>query len=93
MAKKFSKLTRAVMNTLTSGQKLVEHGIEYERLANGDGRFSINIMVDAKRIHRVIGVESDGVTRRQAEEYSEQVKTCKRHTKSEPYLRKVANIF
>ncbi len=63
------------MNTLTSGQKLVEHGIEYERLANGDGRFSINIMVDAKRIHRVIGVESDGVTRRQAEEYIEQVKT------------------
>lgn len=75
MAQKFSKLTRLNVRKLQAGQKLIEHGIIFERLDSGDGRYSVNIMVDGQRIHRVVGKESDGVTREQAEKFIEQVKT------------------
>jgi integrase len=75
MALRFSKLTRLACRKLQPGQKLVEHGITFERLANGDGRYSVNVMVDGQRIHRVIGKESDGVTREQAEQFIEQACT------------------
>jgi integrase len=72
---KFSKLNRAQQRQLQTGQKLEEHGISFERLANGNGRYTINIMVDGQRIHRVIGKESDGVTRKQAEDVIETLRT------------------
>lgn len=75
MAIKFAILTRTNARKLQSGQKLHEHGITFERLINGDGRYTINVMVDGQRIHRVIGKESDGVTREQAEKFIEQART------------------
>ena len=69
MAKAFQKLTRTTTRKLAPGEKIVEHGIAFERLANGDGVFTVNVMVDGQRIHRVIGRESDGTTRTQAEEF------------------------
>jgi integrase len=75
MASKFSKLTRPNVKKLIPGQKVLEHGIEFERLTNGDGRYSVNIMVDGQRIHRVIGKESEGVTREQAEQFIEKTRT------------------
>lgn len=42
---------------------------------NGDTRYSVNIMVDGQRIHRVIGRQSEGVTRRQCEEFIEAKRT------------------
>jgi hypothetical protein len=36
--------------------------------------FSVNIVVDAQRIHRVIGRESEGATRTQAEEFIEKAR-------------------
>lgn len=75
MALKFHKLTRANTRKLRPGKKLQEHGISFERTANGDGRYSINIMVDGVRVHRVIGKESEGVTRKQAEDFIEQART------------------
>ena len=75
MALKFSKLTRPDMRKLQPGQAVMEHGIQFERLANGDGRFTVNIMVDGQRVHRVIGKESDGVTRQQAEDFIQQART------------------
>jgi integrase len=71
---KFTKLTRINMRKLTANEKLNEHGIVFERLANGDGRFTINIMVDGQRIHHIIGKESDGTTRTQAEEFIQKAK-------------------
>jgi integrase len=71
---KFTKLTRSNMRNLKTGEILNEHGILFERLSNGDGRYTVNIMVDAQRIHRVIGKESDGTTRTQAEEFIEKAK-------------------
>lgn len=75
MALKFSTLTRTNVRKIKAGEKLQEHGITFERLSNGDGRYSVNIMVDGQRIHRVIGKESDGVTREQAEQFVEQART------------------
>ncbi|WON75156.1 tyrosine-type recombinase/integrase [Nitrosospira sp. Is2] len=74
MAKTFSKLTRVAMRKLVLGAKISEHGIIFERQANGDGVFSVNVMVDAQRIHRVIGRESDGTTRTQTEEFIEKAR-------------------
>lgn len=68
MALKFHKLTRTNIRKVQPGDKLQEHGIFFERLQNGDGRYTVNIMVDGIRVHRVIGKESDGVTRKQAED-------------------------
>src|SRR4051794_33569865 len=69
MALRFKKLDRPASRKLKPGEKIWEHGIIAERLADGDIRYSVNIMVDGTRIHRVLGRESDGVTRTQAEEF------------------------
>jgi hypothetical protein len=49
------------MRRLGPGDKITEHGITFERIANGDGVFSVNVMADGHRIRRVLGRESDGV--------------------------------
>ena len=38
MTVKFNKLTRANQRALSSGGKLSEHGIDFEKLPNGDGQ-------------------------------------------------------
>src|ERR1700730_13893377 len=75
MARDFLKLSRPSMRKLAKGGKITEHGITFERLANGDGVFSVNVMADGHRIHRVLGRESEGVTRTQAEEFIEKVRS------------------
>src|SRR3989338_3273660 len=79
MSVKFRKITRVNQRNLKAGEKLEEHGITFERLSNGDGRYKINIMVDGQRIHRVVGKESEGVTRLQAEELIATFRTDARH--------------
>ncbi|PLX87906.1 MAG: site-specific integrase [Desulfuromonas sp.] len=74
MAKTFSKLTRPNMRKLSAGKSILEHGITFERKADGDGVFTVNVMVDGQRIHRVVGRESDGTTRTQAEEFIQKVR-------------------
>ncbi len=79
MTIKFTKITRANQRNLKIGDTLEEHGITFERLKNGDGRYKVNIMVDGQRIHRVVGKESEGVTRLQAEELIAKLRTDARH--------------
>ena len=67
----FQKLTRPSIKKLAPGKRVTEHGITFERQPNGDGIYSVNIMVDRIRIHRVIGRESDGTTRSQCETFIE----------------------
>jgi integrase len=94
MAKSFQKLTRPAMRSLTSGQKINEHGITFERLANGDGLFTVNVMVDRQRIHRSIGRESEGVTRTTAEEFISKVRQDAREGRLNlPKRRKVPLIL
>jgi integrase len=75
MSLRFSRLDRPAIRRLAAGQQITEHGITVERLANGDARYSVNIMVDGQRIHRVIGRESEGITRTQAEEFIEKARS------------------
>lgn len=94
MAKTFDKLTRPVMRKLSPGGKISEHGITFERQASGDGVFTVNIMVDGQRIHRVIGRESEGTTRTQAEEFIAKVRNDAKHDRlALPKGRKVALSF
>jgi integrase len=94
MAIKFEKLTRPNLRKLAVGEKIEEHGIYFERLASGDGRFTINIMVDGQRIHRVVGKESEGVTRQQAEDLISNFRTDARHGRLNlPKGRKTAFSF
>ncbi len=72
-------LTRLNMRKLKAGQKIIEKGITFERLKNGDGKFTVNIMVDGNRIHRVVGNQSDGTTLTQVQDYIAQIKTDARH--------------
>jgi integrase len=74
VARSFIKLTRARMRALQPGERCTEQGITFERLANGDGLFSVNVMVDGERIHRNLGRESEGVTRTTAEEFIAKVR-------------------
>lgn len=94
MAKTFQKLTRPALRKLTPGGTIMEHGITFERLANGDGVFTVNVMVDGQRIHRVIGRESDGTTRTQAEEFIEKARRDAREGRLHlPKGRKIALGF
>ena len=74
MAQRFERLKRPLIRKLSLGEKITERGISAERLGNGDIRYSVNIMVDGQRIHRVIGRESEGTTRTQAEEFITKVR-------------------
>ena len=94
MSKTFTKLTRPAMRKLGAGGKLNEHGITFERQSNSDGVFSVNVMVDGQRIHRVIGRESDGTTRTQAEEFIDKVRQdAKNGRLNLPKGRKLALTF
>jgi integrase len=74
MARSFNKLTRAKMRALKLGDSVTEGGITFLRLENGDGLFSVNVMVHGERIHRNLGRESEGITRTKAEEFIAKVR-------------------
>ncbi len=94
MALKYSRLTRPAVRALEPSQSLTEHGITAERLGNGDVRYSVNVMVDGQRIHRVVGKESNRVTREQAERTIESLRTKAREGRLDlPSGRKVHRTF
>ncbi len=72
---KRSKLDRPAIRTLRPGEKVSAGGIIAERMSSGDVRYSVNIMVDGQRIHRVIGLETEGVTLTQAREFIAKART------------------
>ncbi len=91
---KFSKLTRVNLRKLKCGETLSEHGIIFDRLDNGDGRYTINIMVDSQRIHRVVGKESENVTRQTVEELIAKLRTDARQSRLNlPKGRKIVSSF
>ena len=94
MSLRFSRLDRSAIRRLHAGQKITEHGITAERVADGDTRYSVNVMVDGQRIHRVIGRESEGVTRTQAEEFIQRARSEAREGRlSLPSRRKTYPTF
>ncbi|WP_070156905.1 tyrosine-type recombinase/integrase [Sphingobium phenoxybenzoativorans] len=94
MSIRFQKLTRPAIKSLASGAKITEHGITAEKLANGDVRYSVNVMVDGARIHRALGTASAGVTREQAERFIEAARTKAREDRLDlPKGRKAHRSF
>jgi integrase len=94
MALRFARLTRPEIRALQAGQRITEYGITAERLNTGDVRYSVNVMVDGQRVHRVIGRESEGVTREQAERAIEKFRTDARSDRLDlPQGRKVHRTF
>jgi len=94
MATSFLKLTCAAIRKLRKGQRISEQGITFERQRNGDGLFTVNIMVDRRRIHRTIGRESEGVTRSTAEDFIAKARQDAREGRLNlPKRRKVALNF
>jgi integrase len=78
MSLRYAKLGRAAIKSLPAEGSIAEHGVIAFKQTNGDIRYSINIMVDGQRIHRVVGRESEGVTREQAERLIEKLRTAAR---------------
>ncbi|WP_373475925.1 tyrosine-type recombinase/integrase [Sphingorhabdus sp.] len=94
MALRFQRLTRPEIRNLGIGSRIAEHGIIVERMKSGDLRFSVNVMIDGQRVHRVIGRESEGVTREQAERAIEAFRTKAREGRLDlPTGRKVHRTF
>ena len=94
MTKRFQRLTRSAIRSLPPGSSITEAGIRFQRLPNGDGVFSVNIMVDRVRVHRVIGRESEGVTRQQAEDFIARARTDARRERLDlPEARKTQLAF
>src|SRR5215471_15763438 len=94
MTLRFARLTRPAIRQLEPGQSIGEHGIVAERLASGDVRFSVNVMVDGRRVHRAIGMASAGVTRFQAEQFLEKTRTDARADRLQlPKGRKLFRTF
>lgn len=88
------KLTRLALRRLEPGQHLTSGGIRFDRLENGDGRFTVEFMVDRVRVHRVIGLESEGCTLTQAQQFIEQARADARRDRLQlPKNRKVALSF
>src|SRR5262249_49948431 len=75
MALRFLRLDRSSIRRLQTTQKITKHSITAKRTIDRDVRYTVNVMVDGTRIHRVIGRESEGVTRTQAEEFIEAKRT------------------
>ena len=63
MSRRFAKLTRDAVKRLGTGERLIESGITAERLGDGDVRWSVNVMVSGRRVHRVVGHAQRGGVR------------------------------
>lgn len=75
MARKFRDLTRKNIRALRPGERITEQGITAEGMKNGDIRYSINIMVEGERIHRVLGRDSGRFTPERAADAIETYRT------------------
>jgi integrase len=70
-------LDRSSLRKLKPGESRSAKGVVYTRLPS-DGRWSINVMVNRVRHHIVVGLESEGFTRTQAEDVIAGLKAKKR---------------
>ncbi|KZE12066.1 hypothetical protein AVT10_16545 [Sphingomonas hankookensis] len=94
MTTRYSKLSRNQLRLLQPGQKVSERGIEVTRTKKGDLSYTVAIMVDGRRIHTTLGLESEGVTRQQAEDAVAAFKTRAREGRLDlPTGRKTHRTF
>ena len=70
-------LSRSSLRKLKVGERAYERGVCYERL-QGDGRWSLDLMVAGVRHRETIGLESEGYTWSQAQERAAELRARKR---------------
>ena len=70
-------LTRPNLRKLRVGKSASAAGVVYTKL-DGDGRWSINVMVNRVRHHVVVGLESEGYTKTQCEDLISNLRAKKR---------------
>jgi integrase len=78
MSRSYRKLTRDAVKKMRSGDRIAEAGIIAARGIDGDVRWSVNVMVSGRRIHRVVGRDSEGVSRSDCEAFIERARTEER---------------
>jgi integrase len=78
MSRRAGKLSRDAVKTLKAGEAITEGGITVGGLANGDARWTVNVMISGRRVHRVIGRASEGVDRAACLAFIERVRTEER---------------
>ena len=66
---------RDEIDALQPGQRVTIEGVEIERCADGDLRFLINAGVEGRRIHKVIGLQSQRMNYDRARAHVERVRT------------------
>jgi hypothetical protein len=91
MSRRFTRLDRAAIKRLEPGDNLTEQGITAQCMPNRDIRYSVNVMVDGRRIHKAIGFARDGVTLTQCQQFIERAKSDARAGRLDlPKSRKLA---
>jgi integrase len=78
VTRKAGNLSRDAIKALKRGASITDGGITAQRLANGDVRWTVGIMVAGRRIHRVVGKTSEGVGRADSEAFIERVRSDER---------------
>jgi len=66
---------REALRRLAVGEKRASAGIEVERRKDGDLRYRVACRIEGRRIHRVIGFASEGMTWARARAYAEKLRT------------------
>ena len=69
-----TKLTRLAIRRLEVGESITERGITAEQWSDGDVRYSINVVIDRRRVYRVVGFESENVSPTQAQNYTNKIR-------------------
>ncbi len=78
MTRRTGGLGRDAIKSLTPGASISDGGITAARLPDGDIRWTVNVMVSGRRVHRVIGRASEGVDRADCLAFIERVRTEER---------------
>ena len=78
MTRRKGGLGRDAVKALKTGESITDAGITAARLADGDIRWSVNVMISGRRVHRVIGRASEGVDRADCIAFIERVRTEER---------------
>jgi len=78
VTRRVGSLSRDAVKALKTGASISEGGITAKRLADGDIRWTVNVMISGRRVHRVIGKASEGVDRAACIAFIERVRTEER---------------
>jgi integrase len=69
-----SRLDRTAIAHLQPGESATENGLEVQRRQDGTIAYWLNVVIEGRRLHKLIGLQSQGVNRYKARSYVERIK-------------------